>query len=180
MRPGMQVFMKKKIGFLCNIILFLTAAIYMSCSYKFSGSGQLPMGADSVFVAVFENQTAETGVENYFTNDLIFEFTRNGMDVVKKEVADTILSGSIDNIDTETVSYQGLIISKERRIKVSVTMKLADKNGNIIWSSGNLTQDETYGVFDEKVATNANKRLAIKNISKRMAEEAYDRMTESF
>ncbi len=172
--------MRVTICFLCNIILFFAACLCLSCSYRFSGSGQLPMDAKPVFVAIFENQTAETGIENYFTNDLIFEFTRNGIDVVKRGRADAILSGSIDSVDTETVSYQGQIISRERRIKVSVTMKLSDRNGNIIWSSGRLTQDETYGVFEEKVATNANKRLAIKNISKRIAEEAYNRMTENF
>ncbi|WP_373501124.1 LptE family protein [Desulfococcus sp.] len=150
------------------------------CGYRFSTSGQIGNNITTVSVAMLENRTAETGVENIFTNDLIFEFTKNGNTIVEREAADAVLSGSIDAMPIETVAYQGQITSIERRITAFVTLKLIDRKGQVIWSAAALSQSEAYGILQEKVATDYNKREAIRILSKRLAEDAYSRITESF
>ena len=57
-------------------IIFLFCVQTTACGYRFAGTGNLPAGVESIFIEVLENRTAETGIENTFTNELIYEFTR--------------------------------------------------------------------------------------------------------
>ena len=68
-----DIYLKKQ-----NIgMIFLLCLFFSCCGYRFTGSGNFPTGIRSIFVAILENRTSETGVENIFTNDLIYEFTSN-------------------------------------------------------------------------------------------------------
>lgn len=175
MRPG-------RIRAVGRLTLLILAAAWCvtGCGYRFSGSGELPAKAESVFVAILENRTAESGVEHIFTNDLIYELNRNGQRVVGRELADLALSGTIDAISIETVAYRGQTTSVERRVRAWLSLKLTDRAGRTVWSRPGLMGEEAYSVLDEKAATDYNKRLAIQSLSKRMAEEVFNRMTDAF
>lgn len=159
------------------MVFLVTAA---GCGYRFSASGRIGDNITTVSVTMLENQTAETGVENIFTNDLIFEFMKNGNTIAEHDTADAVLSGSIDAMPMETVSYRGQITSIERRITAFVSLRLIDRKGQVIWSANTLARSETYGILQEKVATDYNKREAIRILSKRLAEDVYNRITENF
>jgi len=134
-----------------------------------------------VAVEIFENRTAEVGVEHIFTNDIIHEFHRNGGRLAADPgTADAVLTGVIDAIKTETVSYRGQITSLERRVTAWITIRLTDQKGRTIWKAGGLSDSEVFGVLSEKVATDYNKQEAIRMLSGRMAEKAYHLMTDSF
>lgn len=162
------------------VILAAAVLAIISCGYRFSASGRLGENISTVSVNMLENRTAETGVENIFTNDLIFEFTKNGNTIVESDAADAVLSGTIDAMPIETVSYRGQITSLERRITAFVSLQLSDRNGRVIWSANGVSWDETYGILSEKVATDYNKREAIRALSKRLAEDVYYRITDKF
>ncbi|GBC59921.1 hypothetical protein DENIS_0863 [Desulfonema ishimotonii] len=162
------------------LIAIALVVAFTGCGYRFTGSGTLPGGIQTVSVAIFENRTAETGIEATFANDLIYEFTRNGNTVRPVGQADASLTGVISSMSIETVSRKGQITSLERQIKGTVSVTLTDREGKEIWSVKDISEEEAYGIMSEKVATDYNKRAAIDTLSRRLAERIYDRMTQTF
>jgi len=159
----------------------LAAAVMLvsSCGYRFSGSGSLPAGIGRVFISVFDNRTAETGLENTLTGDLRYEFIRYKRNANPDE-ADAVLSGTVKSLRVETISRSGQHSSLERRVTVSVDLKLTDANGRVVWFVEGLADSESYRVESDDQSTNVNKRAAVSALSKRLAENIYYRLTEDF
>lgn len=162
------------IVFLCLLSLFFSA-----CGYRFTGGGNLPQGIKTVYIAMLENRTSETGAENIFTNDLIYEFTKNN-EVASKDQADAYLSGIIKSMSIETISHRGTYTSLERRVKIALDLKLTDTDGKVIWIAKDISENEEYDVMSDKLATEKKRRDAILALSKRLAEKVHNRLTEGF
>ncbi len=154
-----------------------------ACGYHFAGSGSFPAGVSRIFVTLLENRSAETGVESRFTNDLIFEFTRNRKESLAQErsAADAILSGTIVSLSVENISRATISAAVERRVTGILTLRLESQEGRLLWSSGNIVERQTYAVVDgNKTATDQNKSEAIAAVSIRTAESAFNRLTDDF
>lgn len=163
------------------VLLWGCCLMATACGYRFTGGGDLPEGVRTINVATLVNRTAETGLENVITNDLIYEFTRSGKAAVtERSKADAVLSGVIRSLGIATVSHKGENVAFERRVTVLVDLKLTDAADNTIWSVRNFSANETYEVESDKLSTEQNKKEAIAQLSKRLAEKAYNRMTEDF
>lgn len=169
-------------------IIFLVGIFVSACGYHFEGGGSLPAGAGTVFVRMFENRTSETGLENIFTNDLIYEFIRSKK-FANREKAEAVLSGVIRSMSVETISHGSTThTSLERRVRVTVDVKLTafDKNaiensgGRVIWSRKGISENEAYDVDDDKLVTEQNRKKALSTLSQRLAETVYNRLTEDF
>lgn len=161
--------------------VLLCVPLLFACGYRFSGGGDLPRGIRAVYVQMFDNRTAETGLENTITNDLIYELTRSGkVTVTDRERADAVLSGVIRALYIVTVARKSENAALERRVTVSVDLKLTDSDGKVVWSTKGFSANETYEVADAKLTTEKNKTDAIVALSKRLAERAFNRMTEDF
>lgn len=171
---------QKKVRILPVARLIAAVLVLAACGYRFAEKGNLPGDNRTVFVSIFVNRTLETGIEHIFTNDLIFEFTRHGQAVVRPEKADAVLEGVIQSMRLETVSYRGELAALERRIVATLGLRLRGRNGDIIWSLPAVSEAETYGIMEEKAATDYNKRRAIQAISERLAENIYSQMTGEF
>lgn len=167
-----------------NIIWLFPVFIltFVGCGYSFPGGGAFPEGVDRIFVEVLENQTTETGVENIVTSNLINEFTLREKDSVAGNIknADSILSGAVTKITIHTISAKGRNSASERRVTVSVSLNLSDKNGKVIWAAKGLSDYQAYSVSDDKNLTESNKREAIDLASRRIAERALNRLTDDF
>lgn len=163
-------------------ILFAAAAalLFYGCAYRFAGGGDLPASVKKVSISVLENKTAESGIENIITNDLIYEFTRNGKVVAKIDGADAYLSGTIESANDEAISHKGDHTSLERRVKVVLGLKLKDRSGNIIWIGKDIAADQAFPVMADKLETEQKRRTAIAVLSKRLAENVYNRLTDNF
>ncbi len=170
-------FKGKIIGIVFAILCFL---VFLSaCGYRFAGGGSLPSGIKTVCVTILVNRTSETGVENTFTNDLIYEFARHGK-IASIDKADALLSGVVKSMSIETISHSGAHTSLERRVKFTLDLKLTDNHGKIIWSKS-VSGNEAYDVVsDNKLTTEQNRRSAISTLSERLAEKVYNRLTEDF
>ena len=158
-------------------------ALFFGCGYHFSGSGSLPAGVTRVFITILANRSAETGVESIFTNDLIYEFTRNRKESIAQErsSADGILTGTIVSLSVDNISRSTVSTAVERRVTGVLNLRLESPDGRIIWSSGNLVERQAYTVVDgNKTATDQNKSDAIAVLSSRLAEAAFNRMTDDF
>ena len=159
-------------------ILLLTLS---ACGYRFSGGGSLPGGVKRVTVGVFSNSSGETGVEGIISNDIVYEFTRNGKDFTpRKESADAVLSGSVLSVTTWPISRRSTHNVQERRISVTISLKMTDSKGGILWQAPTLSENEEYEVTDEKGTTEQNKRKAIQKLSRRLAERVFYQMTDNF
>ena len=155
--------------------------VFSACGYRFVGGGSFPSGIRAVFVEVFENRTAETGVENILTNELIYEISRDtNTYLAGKNGAEGILSGSITSISTETVSWRGQNTAVERRLTARINIKLTDPAGKVVWSREGVSGTETYPVDEDKQATEENKREAIALLFNRLAEGIYNQLTSDF
>jgi outer membrane lipopolysaccharide assembly protein LptE/RlpB len=154
---------------------------FSACGYRFSGSGNLPSGAETIFIEVFKNRTVETGYENTITNDLIYEFTRNGRDVQKsRDNTDAVLTGVIESEHIRTISRQGQLDPLERRVQITISLKMTDPADTVIWSRSGISDSEAYDVGANNQITERNKRHALEILSKRLAETAYNRLTDDF
>jgi outer membrane lipopolysaccharide assembly protein LptE/RlpB len=166
-----------------NLIIIIIVAVWVflstACGYRFSGSGNLPSGVTAVFITIFENRTLETGLENVITEDIVYEFTRNNRAASRKN-ADAILSGVVRSMHTETISRAGQHTAIERRVTVSVDLRLTDVDGREIWSAKSVSANEAYEVASNKFETEQNKQDAISVLSKRLSAKIYDRLTNDF
>jgi len=172
------MFFKGKIIWVVFAILWFLAFL-SACGYMFAGGGSLPSGIKTVCVTMLTNRTSETGVENTFTNDLIYEFTRNGK-IASIDKADALLSGVVKSMSIETISRSGAQTSIERRVTITLDLKLTDNDGRIIWSVKGVSGNEAYDVASDKLSTEQNRRNAISTLSERLAEKVYNSLTEDF
>lgn len=154
---------------------------FSACGYTFVGSGSFPAGIKSVCIPILENRTSETGMENILTNDLIYELTRDKkVSLTSRDQADALLSGVIKSMSIGTISRTGTHSSLERRVRVTVDLKLTSPDGRVIWSARGVSANEAYDVMPDKLATEQNRRNAISVLSKRLAERVYGRITDDF
>lgn len=167
--------MTKKISLLFAILFFLSA-----CGYRFAGGGKLPFDIQTVYVEIFQNRTAETGAEVMFANDMSYEFSRNGYTIADREKAEAVVSGEIASISISTASRRGQITSLERRVAATVNMRIRDKNGKELRNLPGISQSEVFSVTSESSTDDYSKRLILERISRRIAEEAYARLSDEF
>lgn len=163
------------------LCLCLASFHVQGCGYKFVGGGNMPSGVKSVCVSLFENRTAETGLENTIAGNLNYEFTRNGIKLMANpDKADARLTGTIKSVTVETVSYRGDQTSIESRVIVVVGARLKNKDGVELWASDNVSERQTYATDTDKQTTLRNKKAALATLSQRLAESFYGRLTEDF
>ena len=171
------MFLKRKYAW----AIILLWSLFSACGYRFAGSGSLPSGIKTISIKMFENRSAETGVENIITNDLIYEFTRHEQVVLAgADMADAILTGVVKSISERTISHKGEYTSDERRVMLKLDLQLTDKSGGVIWSAKDVSDNEAYKVLSEKQATEQLKKAAIKRLSKRLSEKIFNSLTVDF
>ncbi len=154
----------------------------VGCGYHLKGAGlRAPLGVQTIAVDAFENRTWETGIETVFASDLAYEFTRsNVLQVVNRQRADCILSGSITSLEVDTISHTSTYEAQEQRVTVTLDFMAKGADGAVIWSHKGLSDREAYKVSPDKLATEDNRRKAIKILSKRVAERVHNSILEGF
>lgn len=171
--------------YLRTVLLFLLLPILCAaagaCGYRFSGSGHLPGGVETLHIGVFENKSGETGFETYITNDLIYQFTRfDSQKLAAPEIADARLTGTVKSITAVTISHRTAHTSAERRLQATIAIRLTGKDGDLLWADEAITEYETYAVSPEKAQTENNKKSALRQLSSRVAERIYYRLSDNF
>lgn len=161
------------------LVLAVTAG--MSCSYKFSGGGALPGGATSVFISIFENRSSETGIENMITNDLVYEMTRNGQQVVSNsDEGDSVIHGVVKSVSEETATSNVNRASLESRVIVVVDIVMESREGDKIKSLDDVLVKQVYTTDADNQVNLNNRKEALIILSKRLSENVYSRLTEDF
>lgn len=163
------------------LVMIGILTVLSGCSYHFSGSGNLPSSITRIYISMIENRTAEAGIENYLTDDLINEFIQRRKEALsRQEDAEGILSGSIDSLQDTPIAHSSQSKSTQRRVVLGVALKLVDREGKVIWAVNGINANQAYRVTDDKTLTEQNKKAAIRILSKRLAEKVYNRLTDDF
>jgi outer membrane lipopolysaccharide assembly protein LptE/RlpB len=165
-----------------SAVILLIAALGAACGYRFAEQGGFPGDTERLFVKVLENKTQETGVESIVTNALLAELTLRKTDELASgfDDADVVLSGVVNLVTIVTISVSKPDVADERRVTVTVDLKLTKKDGRIVWAANDLTDFEAYLVDTNTQRTDANRRNAIRVLSKRIAERAVNRFSDDF
>ena len=160
----------------------LLLAVLAACGYQLKDTGlAAPEGVHTLAIPVFENRTAETGLETVFSRNLAHEFTRSKvLRLVDKDGADAVLSGIVKSMNDQTISYDSDFESAERRVTIELAVTCMRKDGRVLWSDDALSDLEAYKVAESKELTEKSRRKAIEIISERLAERIHNRMLEDF
>ncbi len=165
-----------------TLLIFTISTVLVACGYQFVGVGQLPNGVRQIHVAVLENPTAETGIEVILANDLISELNRHGYHTARdRQGGDAILAGRIADLRIDSIAHRDPHSAISSRVTLSLHLSLTDADGTVLWIVKGLAANQTYDIApDSKHATEENRRIAIRSISKRLAESVYDSLTMGF
>jgi len=168
--------MQKTLMLMACLVLLLPA-----CGYRFAGGGSLPGGAESISVLMPENRTAESGIQAQLNSDIVYEFTRReSARIAPPETADAILSGVITTVQDTDIAHTGTSTASQRRVTLTIDMKLESKNGAVLWRRPGLSDYEAYDVAANRSGTDLNRRAAIEKVSKCLAEAVYKSITDNF
>lgn len=161
-------------------VLVLISALY-GCGYRFVGGGSLPAGTGDICVTIFENPTGDTGFGNTITNDIIIELNRNDRKVVNSiETADSVLSGKILSITTDTSARSTDLTSVEKKVTVLLSAELKKKNGTTLWENGNIKYEGLYLSAAQKTVEDRNREVALEEISEEFARGLFGLMSQDF
>jgi hypothetical protein len=166
----------------CSVIIILIAVLFCACGYRFAGEGGLLGDSDLLFVKVLENRTQETGVENIVTAALLSELTLRKTDGLASGIddADVVLSGDVEEVAIRTISTRSQDTAGERRVTVTIDLKLIKQDGSVVWAADGLVDDEGYLVDAVEERTDQNRRDAIRVLSQRIAEKVVNRLSNDF
>ena len=166
---------------LSGLIAILIAVWGPACGYRFSGLHEAPYGVNRFHVEVFENKTMETGAEVLFANDLMNELTRDGrMTLVPQDQAKGLFSGVVKLMDIDTVSRTAGYTATERRVRITVDVVLKSQDGGTLWVGDDITSSATYLVVPDKLATEYNRKLAVAEVSKKIAQKVFQQLSWDF
>jgi outer membrane lipopolysaccharide assembly protein LptE/RlpB len=171
-------FGRKIVAAACGLLL-LTGG---SCGYRFQSAGNIPEGLEPILIDVFENRTNEAGLESTVTNAVVVEFTRRNRAALaaSSAAASVVMKGVIRSVELQTISTRGRDVTGERRVTLTVDVRLVAPDGRVAWAARNLTDNEGFPVTGDKFANDERQRVALAFVAGRIAERIYSRLTDDF
>ena len=117
--------------------------------YGFEGGG-FPPHIRTIYIAPFENQTAQFDVEQELFAALIEELpAKLGLQPAGRETADAILTGQIRRYQDVAQNYgtgnQGVSSVLAQEVQIAISAQLVDVRDNVIrWETSSLVGRGTY------------------------------------
>ncbi|MEJ5348824.1 MAG: LptE family protein [Desulfosoma sp.] len=154
-----------------------------ACGYRFAGDGaQLDARLQTVAVPVFENLTAEPGIEAVFTGALRREFLmKSRLRLVPESEADVVFIGQIRRLSTTEVGHSKAQNTVLTRLTVILDVRSVDrKTGTILWQDRALTYFEDYAHDPEAIVGFQNRQEALQRAALEIATRVFDRFMSRF
>jgi len=180
MRIGSTLMKDLRTAFLLLAVLALSAA---GCGYRFSGEGPGPRpGLHRVAIPLFENDTAEPGLETLFAGELRREFlTRGSMEATSEGEAEAVFRGRVVNIYTVEVAHRDVEETIESRLYVTLNIHCEDaETKSVLWSANGFSYYEEYFQNEDPMVSYENRRQALEVIAREMAVRIHDRFLSNF
>lgn len=168
-------------------MLWLASAAFMvistvACGYRFQGDAKLPAGAQTLWVDVFENRTNVAGLETIVTNGMVFEFTKRSRIILVSDAspADLVMRGVIRSVESKTVASRNKDAAGERRVTLTLDVRLVQPSGKVVWSANGLSDSEVYVVSNDKIFSDEKEQATLGIVAGRIAEKIFNRFTDDF
>ncbi|MFH0881828.1 MAG: LptE family protein [bacterium] len=140
---------------------FLGLLLLMQGCGLYSFTGASTGGLKSIAIPTFENQTAEFGLAETISDDLIDRFNQDGsLKVRDARTADSILYGTIARITDQPAAFTAEGNVEQYKVTIAVHLRFEDRvKGKIVWEdtisqfglypfSGGSTADREQGLTD--------------------------------
>ena len=112
-------------------ILILLISIITSCGY-YSMAGSIPPHIKSIAIPLVNNQTAEFGIAENITDNIIEVFNEeNILRIVDSDAADSILNGTIISLDDAPYTFSSEEAVSEYRINITMDIAWKDIENNV-------------------------------------------------
>ena len=116
---------------LIYIILILSILIITGCGY-YSMAGSIPPHIKSIAIPLVNNQTAEFGIAESITDNIIEVFNEeNILRIVDEGNADSILRGTIISLEDAPYTFSSEEAVSEYRINITMDITWNDVDNNV-------------------------------------------------
>ncbi len=163
--------------------LLLTLGWLAGCGYHLpSTAGQSDQDAvKTLNIPIFANKTFKTNLEALLVNSLVDEFSlRRNFRVISRQDADLTLSGTVLSYGTAAVSYTALDTVREYRAMVTVEAVLRQTNTQKVLWKGVVSWSQDYPVNADIALQQNSEEAALREISRRLAQQIYLRVVDDF
>lgn len=165
-----------RVSFFCIVTAVLLAALLSGCGvYSFSGA--VAGDIKNISIPLFENQTAEFGVQETITDALIAGFQREGiLKIVDESHADAILHGTILNIRDTPNTYSADEQVSEYRFQITCEITLVKSNtGEDLWK-------ETFSTWGNYPYTGSleDRQTGIEEALRKLTEDILNRIVSNW
>lgn len=114
----------RQLCYLGGVLLMVTCLV--SCGF-YSMAGSIPPHIRSISIPLLDNETAEFGISEEITDNLLEKFTdENILRVVDEENSDSILRGSIVQAEDIPYTYSKEEVVGEYRFTISIDVEWVD------------------------------------------------------
>jgi outer membrane lipopolysaccharide assembly protein LptE/RlpB len=156
--------------------------LFLGCGYQMVGKGtHVPSGLTSIAIPTFTNQTFEAGIEVPLTQGFLREFILDQrVKVVGRNETDSILEGTIKTFQIYPASYDRSGIALEYYAYVVMDLTLKKRNGEIIWTEKDLSENRVYRTSYNALISESNKAATIQYLGRLMAARIRNRFFFQF
>lgn len=175
-----------------RIIIFTTfCAVFLmaGCGYHLTGSAEAPsqISGKTIAIPMWRSKISRPYLESVLTGNLVDEFAlRSGGQVFGEEDADLVLTGTIVSYTTVAVSYTAADQVREYRATMTVDSTLTERRSQKVLWKGVLSSSQEYPASIDVNAPNRialqqnSEEAALKEISRKLARQLYQKVTENF
>ena len=129
-----------------SAILALQLILIPSCSY-YSLAGSIPPHINSISIPIVENQTAELGMSESVTENILIKFNEeNILRVTDEESAASVLTGTITRITDAPYTFTKQEAVTEYRFTVHMNIEWFDKKNEKVLLKKNFSGWGAYGL----------------------------------
>jgi hypothetical protein len=191
---------------MARILATFSLCILAGCAYQFGpGERHIPGDYTEIAIPVFKNSTQAVGIEGYFTNALVREFSRSKIaKVVSKNEAPVVIEGVIERVeykhggridgndedaDNKISIPDNTVLTTDYRVYVDADIKVIRTSDRKILWNGKIKNERNYtapqvglaGINSVNPLYNHSARMdVIQALAQDMMAEGYDRITENF
>ncbi len=171
------------------LLAFAVICLLSGCGYHLASEALTPSltAGKTIAIPMWRNKSFRMNLETVMTGSLVDEFAmRSGGMVVAEEAADLLLTGTIVNYSEAALSYFASDLVSEYRMTMTVEAVLSDKRSQKVLWKGKLEASQDFPALSNPNVPNRmalqqnNEDAALLEISRKIAQKLYQKMSENF